>query len=425
MRVLYIFLFFCTMVFGYSIQSIDAKIKISSKEKYVRHTIDLIADAQKQMRFSYPLNEEAEIIPLLFSIKDKRYQVYLKNKRVYFNIPNLKKGERLRMTIYYKTLNNQQFLQTQRLFIPHFKNAFNASVSVEVDKDWEIFSHNAFLKGQKYTWQGKIHTKDFQDYLWLSLREANFKIDVTNYVYSTQNISRINLVMPKYFKDSGLKIKKLNFTSTPQAKIIQNTNNTMIAFRDIKARDFKVEMHAEISSTLSESRKQYQNLDPKNFLGTPKKHLELLAKEIIAKSKEPSYIALAKWLHSRIKYDESYMGKHMSSEQVLASNVGVCEHYAQVYADMLNAINIPAVFITGVGFNPFKRAFEYHAWNLVYIDSAWIPIDVTWGLFDGILPVSHIFFYVGYQPLLMYETYEVNISSTHSETKQDIKFIPK
>ncbi len=425
MRLFYLFLLFCSIVFGYKIQSIDAKVKISGKEKYVKHTIILIVDAHKQMRFSYPLNEEAEIIPLLFSIKDKRYQVYLKNKRVYFNIPNLNRGQKLEITIYYKTLNNQQFLQTQHLFIPHFKNPFEAKVSVEVDKDWEIFSHNAFLKGQKYTWQGKIDTKDFSDYLWLSLREANFKINVNNYVYSTHNISRINFMIPKYFKDSGLKIKKISFNATPQAKIIQNTNNTMVAFRDIKARDFKVEMTAEISSTLSESQKQYQNLDPKNFLGTQKKYLELLSKEIIAKSKEPSYIALAKWLHSRIKYDESYMGKHMSSEQILTRGVGVCEHYAQVYADMLNSLNIPAVFITGVGFNPFKRAFEYHAWNLVYIDSAWIPIDVTWGLFDGILPVSHIFFYVGYQPLLMYETYEVNISSTHSETKQEIKFIPK
>lgn len=424
-KIIFIFLFFCSFVFSYQIENIDVKITITGKEKIVKHTVKLVATkSEKQMHFRYFLGNESEIIPLLFSIKNRKYYVFLKNKNVYFHIPDVSKGEKLTMTIYYKTLNNQQFLQTQRLFIPHFKNSFSAKLSVEVDKDWEIFSHNAFLKGQNYSWEGRIDSKDFNDYIWLSLREANFKIDITNYVYSKDPISRVNLTTPKYFKDSGLKIKKLEYSADPQARIIQNKNNTMVAFRDTKTHDFQVKIYAEISSTLSEAKKQ-QDLNPKNFLGTPNPHLKLLAQEVVSKSKESSYLALAKWLHKRIRYDESYVNRHMSSEQILSVGVGVCEHYAQAYADLLNAIGIPAIFVTGVGFNPSKRSFEYHAWNLVYIHSAWMPIDVTWGLFDGILPVSHIFFYVGYQPLLMYETYETKISSLHSETKQQIRFLPK
>ena len=34
---------------------------------------------------------------------------------------------------------------------------------------------------------------------------------------------------------------------------------------------------------------------------------------------------------------------------------------------------------------------ERHAWTLAKINGRWIPLDATWGILKGILPVSHIF----------------------------------
>ena len=85
----------------------------------------------------------------------------------------------------------------------------------------------------------------------------------------------------------------------------------------------------------------------------------------------------------------------MSIEEILNKRIGVCEHFTQLYNALLHSINIPAVFVGGYAFNnenSFKNPkFSTHVWSLVKINSKWIPIDPTWGLFEGKLPVSHVF----------------------------------
>ena len=100
-------------------------------------------------------------------------------------------------------------------------------------------------------------------------------------------------------------------------------------------------------------------------------------------------------MKKNIKYDISYGGKQMSIEEILTKRIGVCEHFTQLYNALLHSINIPAVFVGGYAFNnenSFKNPkFSTHAWSLVKINSKWIPLDPTWGLFEGKLPVSHVF----------------------------------
>ena len=32
-----------------------------------------------------------------------------------------------------------------------------------------------------------------------------------------------------------------------------------------------------------------------------------------------------------------------------------------------------------------------HAWTLINVNNKWLPLDATWGIFSGKLPVCHIF----------------------------------
>ena len=426
MKILFVILCHLTWLFCYEVQSFDSKVWIAPQEKKIKNTLKILATKDsKVMNFSYPINENAEIIPILFSIKERHYKVYLKGSRVFFSIPDVKKGEVLEMSIFYKTLNNQKFLQVQALEIPKFGNVFEAKILIEVDKDWEVISQNpAFSKkGNTFTWEGK--TQKFNDYFWLSIKQATWDIYVKNYVYTSQRIDNINLLTPKYFKNSDLKVKKILFnTNIKSSQIIEKSNNTSFVFRNARAQDFVSEMRAQVTNTIAGN--TYKNFNPKDFLApSPYPRLKELAQSIIEKSpNKPKHLALAQWVFETIKYNEKFTNKHMNSEDIIKVKNGVCEHYAQLYNDLLQAASIPSIFITGVGYNPSKRAFEYHAWNLVHVNGEWIPIDTTWGLFGGKLPVSHIFFYVGYQPLLMYETYDIPIDKTHTEVKQDIRFVP-
>ena len=60
---------------------------------------------------------------------------------------------------------------------------------------------------------------------------------------------------------------------------------------------------------------------------------------------------------------------------------------------MLRSINIPAVSVIGLGYNLEKKTFENHSWVLVNYNNQWIPIDPTWNLYSGKLPITHIFMY--------------------------------
>lgn len=426
MKFLFYFLI-CNIALAYEIVKFDSNVVLGSKEKSVKHEIYLKNSHNlKQMQWSFPIIDTQQIHPLQFSVKKKFYKVYLKNNRVFFTIFDVKKDETLEINISYKVLNSQKFLQLQTITIPTMNKKFGLKMQVEIDKNWEIFSQNQLFYKQKdkYIYEGIVEKKPFKELFWLSLKEATWDIGVKNYIYSNKEFENIKILIPKYFKDSENKIKKMALnTSEKNAQIIQNVNSTSFVFRGIRSQDFMVEMNARISNSVLNNR--YKNLNPELFL--PDKENEFLRKtteDIMRKNPNmPFYIAIGKWLNENIKYDEKFVSKHMNSEQILRVRHGVCEHYAQLFNDMMQSINVPSVFVTGVGFNPAKNKFEYHAWNLIYVNDEWIPIDSTWGIFSGKLPVSHIFFYTGYQPLMMYETYEVPIKEIQTNIEQKIELV--
>lgn len=122
------------------------------------------------------------------------------------------------------------------------------------------------------------------------------------------------------------------------------------------------------------------------------------AKEILIndKSNEPKYIKLGRWVYKNMKYDMKYFGKRMSPEEILNKLKGVCEHYSILYNALLNSIGIKAIYTTGYAYNSKEKLLNnpldnYHAWTIAFIDNKWIPLDSTWGIFEGKLPLSHVF----------------------------------
>ena len=67
-----------------------------------------------------------------------------------------------------------------------------------------------------------------------------------------------------------------------------------------------------------------------------------------------------------------------------------------LYNALLNSIGIKTIYIFGFVYdskeqllnNPLNRT---HAWTIAFIDNKWIPLDATWGIFEGQLPASHVF----------------------------------
>ena len=55
----------------------------------------------------------------------------------------------------------------------------------------------------------------------------------------------------------------------------------------------------------------------------------------------------------------------------------VCEGYAKAFKYLTDALNIPAVIVSGTGTNSEGNT-ENHAWNYVQINEKWYAVDCTW-----------------------------------------------
>lgn len=95
---------------------------------------------------------------------------------------------------------------------------------------------------------------------------------------------------------------------------------------------------------------------------------------------------------------------------VLHNKRGVCEGYANLFAALVRAQNIPCRvqvgYALGNGIKPvwsednLNAAKSNHAWNEAYVDGRWMIIDTTWDSTNSIengqwmkgTSINHIYF---------------------------------
>ena len=96
--------------------------------------------------------------------------------------------------------------------------------------------------------------------------------------------------------------------------------------------------------------------------------------------------AICKWIADNIAYD--YDDHEFDSENpfaqldpddTLEQRRGLCSGFTTLTKAMMNAAGIPCVGINGRGGMPNSNGLPgYHAWNEVYADGRWFPVDNTW-----------------------------------------------
>ena len=104
-------------------------------------------------------------------------------------------------------------------------------------------------------------------------------------------------------------------------------------------------------------------------------------------------------------YNLSYLGRKITPREIYDKKMGVCEHYSLLYNTLLISQEIKVVKVSGYALdnnllgnnnvnikdNKNDLSDRRHAWSLALIDGNWIPLDVTWNLFEKNVPLTHIF----------------------------------
>jgi hypothetical protein len=89
---------------------------------------------------------------------------------------------------------------------------------------------------------------------------------------------------------------------------------------------------------------------------------------------------IAGWVNKNIR---KKLRDKSSALEVLKTKEGECEAHSMLTAALLRSVDIPAKIVGGVVYSKEYRGFLYHAWNEVYIDGVFVPVDATFGEFPA------------------------------------------
>jgi hypothetical protein len=91
------------------------------------------------------------------------------------------------------------------------------------------------------------------------------------------------------------------------------------------------------------------------------------------------------WIAKNIRYDDElaknprlYNETKEVVDEVMKSKSGVCQHYAELFAELARLAGLKAYVVDGYTLENGKVAPLSHAWNLINISGNWFIIDATW-----------------------------------------------
>lgn len=437
--ILFFFFFYQVSFANMIITNFDEKIKLTNYgrevETRVKVRISLDDNNKYYKEWKYIFDERLDVTVTEAKVIGKKYKTSFSktNNELLFQFDNAVNGNIFEFVFKYR-INNQdqlQYIRNEYVSLPSFANGAQGNLTVIIPNNLAVYSLNRkFIRnGNIYTWKGKIPNGGFADFFSLTLKKAKWQIELLSELIADNNLSNFEMVIPLYFKNGNNNIDyykvEANYPSN-YVQIVEDKDSIITSFRGVNNRFFQVKVNAFINNDYDN--KVWVKLNPQEYLKIDQNlsyKLKNLSQNIMnnMKNDELFYVVLAQWVHNNIEYDLNYIGKDMTTEEILKIKKGVCIHYAQLYNDLLRSTGIPSVIVSGISYNTDTNKFENHAWNLVYTNGDWRAIDPTWGLYSGILPVSHIFLYFENRPVITYTTYGKSSTKFSSNIQKNINFI--
>ena len=122
-------------------------------------------------------------------------------------------------------------------------------------------------------------------------------------------------------------------------------------------------------------------LAPTTFIQSDDSRVIRAAANIVGKSQDnrKNVGAIMNWVYGAIKKEPTFTIP--STVDVLETLVGDCNEHAALFSGLARASGIPTRIAAGVVY--FNGSFAYHAWNEVYLDDGWVPVDATFNEFPA------------------------------------------
>ena len=154
-------------------------------------------------------------------------------------------------------------------------------------------------------------------------------------------------------------------------------------------RDGLLEISATHPATFNLDPARY--LSPSAFINSDDSEIASAARSIVKNRQTPKekVQAIEEWVYKNVKKVPTF--SLPTARDVFAKRVGDCNEHAVLFAALARAAGIPCAIVSGMVYA--SDGFYYHAWNLVHVEGAWVPVDSTFGQFPA--DATHIALAVG------------------------------
>ncbi len=450
-KITFIFIYFAFLSSVFA----DLRIKNWSQENiftYYGQEVDIAFDLEAEnleknyyhysWGFNFDKKQKINIIEVSSS-DGKKVDYTFGDNQLRINFDKLFNQQSIKLKIKYNEINDEikniPYIRRESVDIPNFAAGANATLLVKTIKDLDIYSLNEKFKKNiydyTYNWSGIVDKKGFYDVFEMTQKEAKWEV-FSQFTFSgNRDLKNIKAEIPLNFAGGNNKIIKYQILTNQEKNNINFTEADLILDKDKYINiDFKNFYSKKIIITIKAMiQNNYNNFywmndfTNKEITDINQEYISTfssLVNQILAQDKTnlPSHIKIAKWVHDNITYNINYVGKKMTSMEILNEKIGVCEHYAILYQDLLRSVGIAAKTISGISYSFDKKKFENHAWVMVNYNSQWIPIDPTWGIYSGKLPISHIFLYNDVRNGVKFSYYD-KIEDTKIDIDNGAKFL--
>ena len=246
-----------------------------------------------------------------------------------------------------------------------------------------------------YYFDGDEITDNFNEIIYLSAHEIRFKSEFNielDWLFWRQ-LYYVKIPNMHVFGNNKITSYIVFSNLEPNEYTVKTDKKYIIIKSDKWKRSFSFTITKEFRSNINNEWVIDGDIENTCTTKTKNKVQEILSN---SNSKEKNYVILGRWVYENIKYNLDYVGMKWTVDEILEYGTGVCSHKARLFNAFLNCIDIDAVYATGYAHTSNDKNIDshtLHAWTVAKIEGKWVPMDATWNIFNGKLPLGFIFRY--------------------------------
>jgi len=374
----------------------------STDHQNIQTNIEICAkDGKFYTQWGLSFDKQQEIELKNVQINDENALFSFENNQLILDIGKFSNQQKMNIKINYdlkydNSCRDIDFCKKAIIAIPDYVKNAKAKLIVKIPSNFIIYTNLNFLKKKSnglFVWSGIPKRRVCED-IGICLKKASWNLNTIISTFFESSLDDLKLSTDLLYRGANNHLKNFSvFCNGKRVKYKIQNNHILVNSRNLNTCFQKYEFKSQVENFCDNYEFDKSLTSNEDFFGDEAIDFKAIVKDILAsdKSKCPAYVKVCRWVNMFLLYDLETAGKKMGAESIYIKRKGVCEHYAVLFKRLMHELKIPCYVVSGVAYSFENKNFIPHAWNIIFWKDKWIPLDPTWNITSGVVPISHIF----------------------------------